>query len=79
MIAEAFDTLRLLIIAGGVWFIAGAVALGLVLALFLIALHAAARATWRALTARTRRPSWARTRSAARRYARRSPDYEEAA
>ncbi|MFE5258269.1 hypothetical protein [Streptomyces coelicoflavus] len=57
MIAEAFDTLRLLIIAGGAWFIAGAVALGLVLAVLLIALHAAARAAWRALTDQTGRPS----------------------
>lgn len=78
MIAEALDTLRLLIIAGGLWFAIGAVALGLVLAVLLIALHAAARSAWRALTGRSRRPSWARTRAAARRYARR-PDYDEAA
>lgn len=64
MIAEAFDTLRLLIIAGGLWFIAGVVALGLVLAVLLVALHAAARAAWRSL-----RPSPTRS----------TPDYEEAA
>ncbi|WP_031039814.1 hypothetical protein [Streptomyces sp. NRRL F-5650] len=64
MIAEAFETLRLVIIAGGAWFIAGAIAVGLVLAVFLVALHAAARTVWRAL-----RPSAARS----------TTDYEEVA
>ncbi|MGX1223171.1 hypothetical protein [Streptomyces ambofaciens] len=69
MIAEAFDTLRLLIVAGGAWFIAGAVALGLVLAVLLVALHAAARATWLTLTDRPGRPSSTRS----------TTDYEEVA
>ncbi|WP_108990413.1 hypothetical protein [Streptomyces coelicoflavus] len=80
MIAEAVDTLRLLILAAGIWFIAGAVAVGLALAAILVALYGAVRAAWRLIRpGRRPRPSWARGRAAARRYARREPDYEEAA
>lgn len=80
MIADAFDTLRILILAAGIWFIAAAVALGLVLAVLLVALYGALRAAWRLVRPDSRpRPSWARTRRLARRYARHEPDWEEAA
>lgn len=78
MIAEALDTLWLLVIAGGIWFVLGAIAVGLTLAVLLVALYGLARTTWRALRGPDR-PTWARSRAAARRYARREPDYEEAA
>lgn len=80
MIAEAFDTLRILILAAGIWFIAAAVALGLALAVILVALYGALRAVWRLIRPDRRpRPSWARTHRLARRYARTLPDYDEAA
>ncbi|GAA3957002.1 hypothetical protein GCM10022384_07630 [Streptomyces marokkonensis] len=78
MIAEALDTLQALLIAGGIWLITGSIALLLVLTLAVLGLYGIARATWRALRGHNR-PTWARSRAAARRYARRGPDYEEAA
>ncbi|MFD4264063.1 hypothetical protein ACFWR9_42275, partial [Streptomyces sp. NPDC058534] len=51
--AEALETLWLLIIAGGIWFVLGAVAVGLVLAALVLALYATLRTAWRlARTAR---------------------------
>ncbi|KAF2774661.1 hypothetical protein [Streptomyces sp. OM5714] len=80
MIAEAVDTLRLLILAAGIWFIAASIAVGLTLAVLLVGLYGAVRAVWRlALPARRPRPSWARGRRASRSYARPLPDYDEAA
>jgi hypothetical protein len=79
VIAEALDTLWVLVIAGGAWLIIGAAALALVLAVLLIALYATVRAAGCALHRPTRRPTWARSRYAAARWARRRPDYEEAA
>lgn len=80
MIAEAFDTLRILILAAGIWFIAAAIALGLALAVLLVALYGAVRAVWRLIRPDSRpRPSWALRGRTARRYARTLPDYDEAA
>lgn len=79
MNAEAFDTLRLLILAAGAWFIAASIAVGLALAVLLVGVYGAVRAVWRLIRPGSHpRPSWARGRAAARRYARR-PDYDEAA
>ncbi|NUS79188.1 MAG: hypothetical protein HOV70_23720 [Streptomyces sp.] len=84
ILAEALDTLATLLAAGGIWFLALAAALALVLTVLSLTLIAATRAAvgvvrrlWR--TRRRPRPSWALTRRLARRYARRNPDYEEAA
>ncbi|MGX1116366.1 hypothetical protein RKD37_001729 [Streptomyces ambofaciens] len=78
MIAEALDALWSLGAALLIWLALIATALVLALEALAIGLYRAGRYAWRALTARTRRPSWARTRAAARRYAR-HPDYDEAA
>ncbi|MGV9282152.1 hypothetical protein [Streptomyces sp. NPDC003730] len=79
MIAEALDALWSLGIAVLIWLALIATAAVLALEALAVGLYLAARTAWRALTARPRRPTWARTRTAARRYARREPDYEEAA
>ncbi|MFE2457545.1 hypothetical protein [Streptomyces sp. NPDC059402] len=78
ILAEALDALWSLGAALLIWLALIATAAVLVLEALAVGLYTAGRAAWRALTSRTRRPSWARTRSAARRYARR-PDYDEAA
>lgn len=79
MIAEALDALWSLGAALLIWLTLITTAAVLALEALAVGLFLAARTAWRALTGRTRRPSWARTRGAARRYARRKPDYEEAA
>ncbi|MFC7880452.1 hypothetical protein ACFUVV_00990 [Streptomyces sp. NPDC057376] len=78
IIAEALDTLQALLIAGGIWLIVGGITLLLALTLTLLGLYGLIRVAWRALRGPDR-PAWARSRTAARRYARREPDYEEAA
>jgi hypothetical protein len=77
IIAEALDALWSLGAALLIWLAILATAAVLAVEALTVALYTTARAAWRALNARTRRPTWARTRAAARRYARR-PDYEEA-
>ncbi|MGX1221964.1 hypothetical protein [Streptomyces ambofaciens] len=79
MIAEALDALWSLGWALLTWLAILATAAVLALEALAVALYRTVRYAWRALRRRTRRPAWARTRAAARRYARRRPDYEEAA
>jgi uncharacterized membrane protein len=78
VIAEALDALWSLGWALLTWLAILATAAVLALEALAVGLYVAARYAWRALTGRTGRPTWARTRAAARRYARR-PDYDEAA
>ncbi|GGQ38386.1 hypothetical protein [Streptomyces mutabilis] len=78
ILADALDTLWTLLLAGGLWLL-------LLTAVTTLALYAIAAIVWGALRLARRafrgpdRPTWARSRAAARRYARRAPDYEEAA
>jgi hypothetical protein len=74
VIAEALDALWSLGAALLIWLTLIATAAVLALEALAVALYTA----FRTLHCRTRRPAWARTRAAARRYARR-PDYDEAA
>ncbi|MFD5002182.1 hypothetical protein ACFWMV_04670 [Streptomyces mutabilis] len=78
MIAEAFDTLWTLLLAGGLWlFLLAAVT---TVALYAVAaiVYGTVRLAWRVLRGPAR-PTWARSRTAAARWARHRPDYEEAA
>ena len=80
MIAEAFDTLITLGWAFLAWLAIIAAVVTCALWTLTLAVCLAARAVWRLLRPACRpRPAWARTRAAARRYARHEPDYEEAA
>lgn len=78
IIADALDALWSLGWALLIWLGILATAGVLALEALAVGLYKAARNAWRALTGRPGRPSWARSRAAARRYARRAPDYEEA-
>ncbi|MFF8679529.1 hypothetical protein ACF07F_16620 [Streptomyces sp. NPDC015237] len=80
ILAEALDTLTTLLAAGGLWLLALAAALALVLTVLSLGLIAVTRAASTALrrlcrTWRRQRPSWTRTRRASRDL----PRYDEAA
>ncbi|MFE0808179.1 hypothetical protein ACFW34_11935 [Streptomyces sp. NPDC058848] len=78
ILADALDTLWTLLLAGGLWLL-------LIAAITTVALYTIAAILWGTYRLARRvlrgpdRPTWARNRAAARRYARREPDYEEAA
>ncbi|MEU5624247.1 hypothetical protein [Streptomyces tendae] len=79
MIAEAVDTLITLGWAFLAWIAIIAAITTLALWTLTLTVCLTVRALWRLLRPACRpRPAWARTRAAARRYARR-PDYDEAA
>ncbi|WCN06027.1 hypothetical protein [Streptomyces sp. M92] len=78
IIADALDTLWTLLLAGGLWLLAIAAVTTLSLYSIAAIIYGTFRLARRALRGPDR-PTWARSRAAARRYARREPDYEEAA
>jgi Flp pilus assembly protein TadB len=75
VIAEAFDTILTLGWAFAIWFVLLCLAAALALHAVLAIAWWIVRAMWRGLGG----PSWARSRLPARRYARNTRDYEEAA
>ncbi|MEU0018006.1 hypothetical protein ABZ173_10085 [Streptomyces rochei] len=78
MIAEALDTLWTLLLAGGLWLLLLAAITTLALYSVAAIVYGTVRLAWRVLRG-PHRPAWARSRTAAARWARRTPDYEEAA
>ncbi|MFF5980880.1 hypothetical protein ACFY78_18745 [Streptomyces olindensis] len=75
MIAEAIDTAITLGWAFAVWLVLLSLAAALALHAVIAIVSWTVRALWRGLGG----PSWVRSRLAARRYARATRDYEEAA
>ncbi|QCR49844.1 hypothetical protein [Streptomyces sp. SGAir0924] len=78
ILADALDTLWTLLLAGGLWLLLLAATATLALYSIAAIVYGTVRLAWRAVRG-PHRPAWARSRTAAARWARREPDYEEAA